>query len=140
MKANELRIGNYIKLKNSDDIIRVNSIEFNSEAEYCISSLINEEDKTLNIALTEPIPLTKEILLKVGFQKRLIDKEITFVKKVDTYFLNKPITLFAYIQKSNSVTGFRMMQGNRISSTNMLNIFYYHQLQNLIFSLTGEEL
>lgn len=70
----------------------------------------------------EPIPLTEEILLKCGF-KLAIDENI--------YTLHDTIEL----TQTDYGNSFYFM-GNFIKS----DIKHLHQLQNLYFALTGEEL
>lgn len=68
----------------------------------------------------EPIELTEDILIKCGFKK--------------SQFLNITFDLNGFIITNNG-NGF-------ILSTGIFNVKvkYLHQLQNLIYSLTGEEL
>ncbi len=68
----------------------------------------------------QPITLTEEWLLKFGFEKRSI------IQENDSYYLNGEIV---WVTKK----GFRYFQNRNI-------IQHVHQLQNLYFALTGEEL
>ena len=114
MNAHELRIGNYI-LKND-------------KLHYCSwmtirdikTQSIEEDDKF------EPIPLTDEWLLKFGFEK--IKSEYDVAECFD--FLNGIL----YLDMANQICYL-------LSSEFGINCpESVHQLQNLYFALTGEEL
>ena len=66
----------------------------------------------------KPIPLTEDILLKCGFKKEPID--VYSLNGIDLCVSDNSVEFFA----------------GRIET----NIYYLHQLQNLYFALTGEEL
>ena len=99
-----LRIGNYI--------------EYNGEIIKLDGSLLccyiqNELDYPFN-----EVPLTEEILLKFGFEK-----------KGDFWFVKSGIKIE---NRNNGFSYFRYL--------NEIKIISVHQLQNLFFSLCGEEL
>jgi len=117
MKANELRVGNYVNAKN----FHIKDIEEISQVKC---------DWIRYSSLLEPIPLTEEWLLKFGFETR---------KESDNFYYfgfgENPITkdwmlCLKYFKDENK---FFFMNGFHI-------IKYVHQLQNLYFALTGEEL
>lgn len=110
MKANELRIGNYVNSNPFNGIITV----FHNDK--CVVKHKSGIVKCL-IDDLQPIQLTEEWLLKCGFY--LVDKN---------FFIHDSLSLG--IRKSN---GFYM---NHVTK----EIKYLHQLQNLYFALTGEEL
>jgi hypothetical protein len=132
MKITELRIGNLVNEAVRTKISR-------KIATYEITKI-----RALNIHHLEvfpisknfePIPLTEEWFLKFGFEK--IEVEEPFFKK------NK-IEVFKYL-KGN----FFLLGGNNTSygiglhdiwQGMEINIKYIHQLQNLYFALTNEEL
>lgn len=117
MKANELRIGNWISStwsSDKDGLWRVQDAQ-------CIM------DVDLHERIYNPIPLTEEWLLKFGFKG-----EERFFEINDNAFR---------VVKYISVPGW----GFRIGMSNdeflmLTRIEYVHQLQNLYFALTGEEL
>lgn len=122
MEARELRIGNLVKIprkKNGeyyDKIVSLNAISTGTFS-------INEDGKHL-IAVEreiEPIPLTEEILLKAGFEKRQ-----------DTMWT---------IYNKSWISLYKMMGGKyyEVEDT-YTSLKYVHSLQNLYFALTGEEL
>ena len=110
MKANELRIGNWIKepIESGGKIGQVKRIETDKDGyshylDHC-----------------SPIPLTEEWLLKFGFIKHITtDVHPTFAK--GNINVNDNIVY---------VSGYGFIN----------HIKHVHQLQNLYFALTGEEL
>ena len=116
-KANELRIGNYLNGKQGHVII----------TEIRENNIVKIQDNTSSFYVgtcLEPIQLTEEWLFKFGFLKDL-ENDI---------FLN--INAYAFLY----------WQNNRVELLDDYNNFmishcdYVHQLQNLYFALTGEEL
>lgn len=118
IKANELRIGNWVKVEN--DFERVDNIL--EDGAYCYLSK-EAESVFQPYSFINPIPLTEEWLLKMGFDE--IDIE----------------------ENKNNVRVFHL---NGIYCNTLYGVYYYthllkqiqyvHQLQNLYFALTGEEL
>jgi len=115
MKANELRIGNLVLLTKDD---------FKTEKEYRLDGIdIYKLDESECIDI-KPIPLTEEWLLKFGFRKS--DKNDEFGGYLSPYLPN-----------GNRVR----VKNNTWQSQHLeVKIEYVHQLQNLYFSLTNEEL
>jgi hypothetical protein len=117
IKANELRIGNLIKY-NDGGVFRVISIhEFGLDVEDDIETAYTEYEKF------SPIPLTEEWLLKFGFEK-----------DVAAFYLDINTVLFV----SYNDDEFVHLKSNHLET--IASIKYVHQLQNLYFALTGEEL
>ncbi len=123
MKAEDFRIGDYV-YGVSDRI----EIVIGIGKDACItdhylpellSSPYEAEYKYL-----KPIPLTEEILLKCGFEKH----------SVTGWFMGKGRTITIDLK-----IGLIYINGNIVSKNK--NLFrYLHQLQNLYFALTNEEL
>ena len=120
IEVNELRIGNWVNRFNCHTKINgvLNDyISFWHDGNEWIWELNNDD--------TQPIPITSEILEKCGFEKcsngleKLCNENYV---KIASLFSGFPLTL--------------EIDGNRCP----LNIKYAHQLQNLYFALTGEEL
>lgn len=113
MKANELRIGNYVYF-NNEDIHQING--------YDIHDI---DTDPLEDSFT-PIPLTEDWLLKFGLSEMHYQEYIL----TDNYW-----GVYFYYDDVN---------GNWTVNTNheykLTEIKYVHQLQNLYFALTGEEL
>jgi hypothetical protein len=119
IKANELRIGNYILINGS--IVRIG---------YGVIQDVYQKNKGirnqyLNTLTHEPIPLTPEILEKAGFK---------FYEKSEMY--EKDDFMDLHILYDNAGYCIKDYELNIWSP----NILYLHQLQNLYFALTGEEL
>ena len=105
MRAEELRIGNYLE----DDIGNVITLDRNA-LPFIVTKWIK---------CHHSIPLTEEWLLKFGFEK-LEGWDDTF------FFQLNNIQIADYNVSGYDYDGF--------------NIKHIHQLQNLYFALTGEEL
>lgn len=121
MKVSELRLGNLVNW--GVNIVPVKSIHTESVLKNEVRVYIELNEKLQNYCLDiteiEPIPLTKEWLLKFGFKEHAISY----------YNLNDIIISYAN-------TG---LHEYRVRDVNVI-IKYVHQLQNLYFALTGEEL
>jgi len=73
MKANELRIGNYVETtdkRHNEKYIKVESILFET---------INVQFREYNLKHIQPIPLTEEWLIKFGFKNHGIINSYCFV-------------------------------------------------------------
>jgi len=122
MEAKELRIGNFFNEKYSSETIKVVGL---SEDRIDFSGCY------LSKWQCEPIPLTEEWLLKFGFEN----------KESKIYFLM--VNKWGFAIGSDGSYGLYNNQDawNRGESfSNRETIDYVHQLQNLYFALTGEEL
>ena len=122
ISAQELRIGTITqdKINKKKYLITANALRY----------LIEAESNDLEV-LIEPIPLTEEWLLKMGFEKEIDDS--SFIRKV-YYYIND----FEVEFHGNKLVF-------RVENKHVTNYFahhtkYVHQLQNLYFALTGEEL
>lgn len=128
IQANELRIGNWV-LK--DDTYR--KVEAISIPYHHLLSLRNKvllEECQFNEI--QPIPLTEEILLKCGFEKDGVPAGFTIIDKFQIRYCYKDII------KNTWQWSFEAFDDD-----NWIGISkpqYLHQLQNLYFPLTGEEL
>ena len=114
MKANELRIGNLLRDKISKTELKVIGL-----AEENISTYVIDRDKfpLKNGWRIEPIPLTEEWLLKFDFE---ITNNFQTKDRFQTHIQDGVIWFeYGYI---------------------VIELKYVHQLQNLYFALTGEEL
>lgn len=109
MKAEELRIGNYVYDEGDlTTYIQITSIQ---------------EDNT---EWLQPIPLTEEWILKFGWYKHELI-EGSFRKE------GKPYDQFQIAWRNGILTYYIVWH-------QLVPLKYVHQLQNLYFSLTGEEL
>ena len=133
MKANELRIGN--KFQSPFGVETVFEIFDNTDRgrliqkgyEHIITCKENgNQYKPIEI---EPIPLTPEILEKCGFGKIEIELELGAIFGIIKKGLHPLMLKYNFLQAS-CFYGF--YYGTKVE--------YLHQLQNLYFALTGEEL
>lgn len=132
LQANELRIGNYINFHSK--VFQVTGIKDNWV--YCCKNSYPENSFPDTAAGLQPIPLTPELLEKCGF---------LCMNKVPMYFKKYINEVDARnIQLSLSEIGINpdWIVGYHNDGTYMrlIKIIYLHQLQNLYFALTGEEL
>lgn len=142
MKANELRIGNWVYSTSHKQNVRIKLLDIDRE-----------------ILNTEPIPLTEEWLLKFGFVLReesfhkfptvrdTFDKT-RIVERIDKkYFIyDEDVddwrTFCAEVILDPKTLKIRAIGVSEIKNKFIVagNIESVHQLQNLFFALTGEEL
>lgn len=118
MKAIELRIGNLVEYKITDDL--------DERIEWWELSTIDSDD--LKIIQDDcdyrPIPLTEEWLLKFGFKYNNPTYE----------WYDKSAVLFIQV----NYLGFDLIA--KFHNQVIREIKYVHELQNLYFALTGKEL
>ena len=122
MKATELRIGNYYQYAGNGGIVytQVQAIKYNQ------FGLLSDFDGT-NFEICKPIQLTEEWLLRFGFKEFLIDETWYFIKN-------------DFVFEISGIIGFHNYNELESICFNENKCKYVHQLQNLYFALTGEEL
>lgn len=139
MKSTDLRIGNYVYYEHTTHI--VSGVHGNKVYSWWVKDgepVIEYEAKDISgtqvenpymdvVSQYEPIPLTEEWLIKLEFEK-LTDSNDGF--KNTTYTYTKGICFIVYFDGVRLSTNFWM--GNEKH--------YVHQLQNLFYVLSGEEL
>lgn len=113
IEARELRIGNFFIEENSGEIIKVIGLE---EKRIVFSGMFLDKWQS------KPIPLTEEILLKCGFTERYDEVFFIATGYVEIIYLKGELYL--------------SIEGQLLP----LQCEHLHQLQNLYFALTGEEL
>lgn len=138
MKANELRIGNYVNVPNPKQCpFRIDAFEYCSEKFIKVAQEVKINGKEVH-PLTwygkdlEPIPLTEEWLLKFGFEKI----EDFGVYSNIWHFKGVMVSLRNYINVHVDWAD----DGVGFHSIRCYEELFIHQLQNLYFALTGEEL
>jgi len=124
MKASELMIGNWVNFAEENVLFQI--VEIDSEG----LTVENKSDKTwIELETFEPIPLTEEWLAKFGFVKS--EEKFNYFERVtyNNYTLeaNKRIISF-------SIDKYKCLDCSHD------HVKYVHQLQNLYFALTGEQL
>ena len=138
MKANELRIGNYVYNK-TDGVIKVEEINddgINGEFDLCWASYYFEPTYAgVEKDLIEPILLTEEWLLRFG----AIDNNKDERKKYNFKEIN---WYFGFIGNYGDFRIYQYTDNFKywLDQYKTIEIKYVHQLQNLYFAITGEEL
>jgi hypothetical protein len=111
MKANELRIGNWINRDSENEELRLWHF-------YKIAECVFDEDDL------KPIPLTEEWLLKFGF------------KKIQGYICGEKIVYY-YVKEDLE---YDLTSGECMIENFTINLDKVHELQNLYFAIYSEEL
>lgn len=121
MKANELRIGNYVKHQLFDKTITITGDH------------IQQLESGMDQDILQGIPITEEWLVNLGGEIDENEDLIIFPLKVKGTFLTiNKYHLHYWIEYSDA--------HGHIESVGLGDIKYIHKLQNLYFALTGEEL
>ena len=119
VEANELRVGNWVAL----DLNHSDTSEFQIELAD-LNLIATDKNRNYN-----PIPLTDEWLVKFGFEKNK--------NKVDIYELGR---LRIWIGSNGRCLAYLIEEDTTFGHYIPVPIEYVHQLQNLYFAITGEEL
>ncbi len=126
MKAEELRIGNYVIVNNETDIVSKVIL-------IGIETVIVDFKKgimSLPVTNVIPIELTEDWLIRFGFLK-----EIRGGFNSNLYYKNGFL-----VELHKSLTSDDFAYGERKPNGETLWIDSVHQLQNLYYALSGEEL
>lgn len=130
MKANELRIGNVLQTIKYKSPVKINLFygEFDCQTDSPFTDYPTDYECDRSLSELEPIPLTEEWLVRAGFSLT-VSATYSTGGKVDfnVYFKDG----FTY----NSIQNCWWFNGVLPNQPK-----YLHQLQNLYFALTGEEL
>jgi hypothetical protein len=126
MTANELRLGNWINVGGNS----INTYQTYKPRQITANGIKaieeeNEERPDAVLSIWQPIELTEEWLLKFGFKTH--DKHDYFIDISDS-------SVFHFWFSVYSGDGFYYIDAFDIK------LKYVHQLQNLYFALTGQEL
>jgi hypothetical protein len=140
IQASELRIGNWLIF---DGFVKVDYIF--TDGFYCIGSDgCSYKSKWSEL---EPIPLTPEILEKAGFDRRHPNvNEFDLWVAEDTETLNGINQISIVLENGNWVLELWHFDYSYTTNDDHeqdlidIKVQYIHQLQNLYFALTGQEL
>jgi len=125
MKANEMRIGNLVKLLDGT-IFTIGSIE---EKGFTVQ---NEEENTwIEAEEFESIPLTEEWLLKFGFKYDTDNDKLLKFLPIHEFCTDR-----LSFRKSEGHICLQVEQYRTLTK----HVKHVHQLQNLYFALTGAEI
>ena len=124
MKSSELRIGNWVIVHHNDV-----EIDFITNKEIVGAKGLHLTE----LKKVKPIPLTEEWLLKFGFIRHHYDyaNDVIYIKNIaDNEIDNAEFEWGVYPNEL----------GSGIQIKNRKSLKYVHEIQNLYFALTGEEL
>ena len=128
MKAEELRIGNLVNF--NDTIATVLELRENhARIEYMRSDTGMRYSTLVEYGRLEGVLITEEWLVKFGFKHKKTDK-------ANCYTLNFFSLNFVNDGRYKGKTFIRVANFN----PDINNFLFIHQLQNLYFALTGQEL
>ena len=144
MKANELRIGNFISDTNASDrfFAPVKKLDFSR----CYYGQFHSAYSDL-----KPIPLTEDWLLRFGFQDDNKEEREKY-KHFPTNFLRKnvtPLSRYFWVYRENDpllakrkdIRGIEQGEFQVWANQSYcMSVQYVHELQNLYFALTKQEL
>jgi hypothetical protein len=120
INANELRIGNLVNFPFIGGYVEVIGLAVKDDNKLFIQTRLNNNTFFELPKRYNPIPLTEDSLIRLGFEKTFITKiHLTFSKGT-----------FSLLKRDKHI---------QIWYEN-INVQYVHQLQNLYFALTNEEL
>jgi len=129
MKANELRIGNLLNVKYTKQIKE----DFITEIKGY--DIVRIEENDFNTLYYEPIIINEEWLKKFGFVR---------IFEISNLYLNFTNDIYLALSDDKLIG---LVRNNYMNSDSQVaelefevNIKYVHQLQNLFFALTNEEL
>ena len=129
MKSNELRLGNCVNIEvsNGDE-----TVKFTNGIITEISKRVRVNDIVFDYENLVPISLTEHWLLKAGFEKD--DSGVDMFDQDYCEWYQKEFPLIGLLCQSSDKS--YIFDEN----TDTLRLKYVHQLQNLYFALTGQEL
>lgn len=123
MKANELRIGNYVNIGYDCKVVRIDEFGATLNTYNGVKDMIYFHQTNIR-----PIPLTEEWLVNFGFG-------------LDTSFGYKLFDLNQlYLSMTKDKQGWCCTLDPEEMASYIREIKHVHQLQNLYYALTGEEL
>jgi hypothetical protein len=139
MEINELRIDDHVKLY--DPINGTNIYRVYYMADYGSINSVSLEDKGQLASCTvkdiEPIELTRDILINIGFKKGY--NEIYF-KTIKDDFYEYNVSYQNVSNNKYSFVAYGFKNGELKRQIRLDNIQYLHELQNIFFSFTNQEL
>jgi len=142
MEAKELRLGNYVELQidlpeiKTKEVSQVLKLEAESSEIYCFSENIPDCDIwDIEDEQVKPIKLTREWLIKFGFDCVYDTDYEDWLYDKDSEIHELRIQYYNFNDENKS-SFFAVEYLGQIE----VKLKYVHQLQNLYFALTGNEL
>lgn len=147
MKANELRIWNYLQDQNGNFLLVIHI-----STESIQTTVLDRSKYPLpNGWQMQPIPITPEILEKCGFElyDNYTDESLgDFIFESYRKWKSKYIYIAIHNRQeggydcglSRQLTDLVPVDEIDANSFNVCELIYLHQLQNIYFAITGEEL
>lgn len=136
MKANEVRIGNYLKPYHGECVI-VTAIQGDGRIIHTPNSI-----GAVNDIFVSGIPLTPAILRDwCGFKISEGNKHVHETEAQGEYFyVKKDLPGIKYREGYSAPKGFEICFPTYDDDVTFDGFYYLHQLQNVVFALTGTEL
>jgi len=134
MDAKELRVGNFVTAIRCDNSQIIDQVKQLHES-YVVTKF--------DWGKVEPIPLTEEWLTKLGFEQMSSYCGCDGYHWVINYEVDNEkndFTMFMGVEYEKDKSNKFFIEPFEIMSSGKLFIKHVHQLQNLYFALTGEEL
>ena len=128
MRAKELRIGNWVSFideHQNEEHHQITGIRQDLDNKVMLD--VDEFYQWEDIDLFKPIPLTEEWLEKFGFETSTWDDNSSYRMPLDD-------------RGEFTLVFWRLDKTFEIGDVELCNILYVHQLQNLYFALTSQEL
>ena len=141
MKTNEVRQGNYAYYKYwnpnpSNPSWEFEVVEIVGVLKETFYFKLKNDKRTHKIGELHPIPLNEEWLLKMGFKLSYTSPRKCFIYKKNNVYLEVYLYKNGRIDLEITKTIFEAPKYRNRYVKNM----YLHEYQNLVFSITGEEL
>lgn len=139
LKCSDLRIGNYVNYENRPfEVIEISPVSLVVRKK--IGDIFEMQHRALDVA--QPIELTEELLLKIGFKKERQLISNLFYLDYETDVDNIIRVKYVIYPKAPSLLKITTSQCGNYECFEFMKrgIKYLHELQNAYYLLTGKEL
>jgi hypothetical protein len=136
IQPSELRIGNFVEYNGGDDLLKINRITGVSLNSVVFKGIY----PPIPLTVINPILLTPEILEKCTLKKGFGTIIYSNGKETKEYHLSYPIVLVGNVVNESYSVFYKYTCGWQNEDDFICEIEFLHQLQNLFFTLTNEEL
>ena len=136
LKCTDLRIGNYVNYENRPfEVIEISPISLVVRKK--IGDIFEMQHRALDVA--QPIELTEELLVKIGFEDRKGYFNYSRVFGDDGDYCDSIYIYYCPRLKHFKFTH-NIVENLDMQTMDLYNIKYLHQLQNAYYCLTNQEL